>query len=397
MLLAIPCWLACLLMRKDARIAPGSHPNRKLTEGRGPNRMQQRQHIHFCIAPGNVRIAYATSGTGPPLVKTAHWLTHLEYDWDSPVWRHWLTALSSRHTLIRYDQRGCGLSDRTVADFSHQAQVADLEAVVDQLGLTRFPLLGLSGSGAVAVRYALRHPDRVTQLILYGCYLRGRFRRPGTRPKEEAAALQNIMQVGWGRDNPAFRQVYTTLFMPDGTPEQIRWFNELQRVSTSADTAVRLSAASWDSDLSEAAAQLSVPTLVLHAREDAVVPFEEGRLLATRIPSARFVPLASKNHLLLPQEPAWSQFVSDVHDFLQPSAPDVSGAGLGDLTRRELEVLELIAEGLTNQEIAQRLVLSPKTVSNHITAIFSKLDVSNRAQAIVAARDAGLGHGARPV
>src|SRR5689334_7250914 len=183
--------------------------------------MGQRQHIHFCVAPDGARIAYATSGKGPPLVKTAQWLTHLEHDWDSPVWRHWLAEFSSRHTLVRYDQRGCGLSDRNVGDFSHEAQLGDLEAVVDRMGLERFPLLGLSGGGPVAIRYALRHPEKVTHLILYGTYARGRMRRPGELAREEAETLRNVMRVGWGQNNPAFRQVYTTLFMPDGTPEQV--------------------------------------------------------------------------------------------------------------------------------------------------------------------------------
>ncbi|MFL5731792.1 MAG: alpha/beta fold hydrolase, partial [Chloroflexia bacterium] len=327
--------------------------------------MHHKQHIHFCVTPDGVRIAYATSGKGPPLVKTAQWLTHLEYDWDSPVWRHWLAELSSGNTLVRYDQRGCGLSDRNVASFSHEAQLGDLEAVVDRLGLDRFPLLGLSGGGAVAVRYALRHPDRVTHLILYGTYARGRLRRPGAVAQEEALMLRNIMKVGWGQNNHAFRQVYTTLFLPDGTPEQVSWFNELQRVSTSPENAVRLSEASWDNDLSEDAVQISVPTLVLHARQDAIVPFEEGRLLAALIPGARFVPLESKNHVLLQDEPAWSQFVGEVRDFLEASSAGIGRAPLAGsppgLSPRELEVLELIAQGLDNQEISVRLVLSPKT------------------------------------
>jgi len=355
------------------------------------------QRIRFGIAPDNVRLAFATSGQGPALVKTAHWLTHIEFDWNSPVWRHWLTELSSRHTLIRYDQRGCGLSDWNVTDFSLEAQVGDLEAVVDQAGLQQFPLLGLSSSGAVAVRYALRHPERVTHLILYGTYARGRLRRPGAVPRAEAEALHNVMQIGWGRNNPAFRQVYTTLFIPDGGPEQVNWFNELQRLSTSPENAVRLSQASWETDISDAAAQLTVPTLVMHARQDAVVPFEEGRTLAALIPGASFVPLASKNHILLREEEAWSQFVHEVYAFLEPTAPkvgpDLRSARLADLTSRELEVLELIAQGLDNQEISARLVLSPKTVSNHITAIFSKLHIASRAQAIITAREAGLGHG----
>ena len=356
--------------------------------------MQQRQHIHFCTTPDNVRIAYATAGKGPPLVRAAHWLNHLEHDWDSPVWRHWLAELSSRHTLVYYDQRGTGLSDWNVRDFSLEAQVRDLETLVDRLDLERFPLLGLSRGGAVALHYAVRHPERVSHLILYGSYVHGRLRRSGGLPGEEAVALHNVMKVGWGQNNPAFRQVYTTLFIPDGTPEQITWYNDLQRLATSPQNAIRLSEVSWRIDLSECAPQVSVPTLVLHAKQDAIAPFEEGRLLAGLIPGARFVPLESKNHVLLEDEPAWPNFVGELRDFLQPSTPDGRAAqedSLHGLTTREVEVLDLIARGLDNQEIADRLVLSPKTVSNHITSIFGKLDVSNRAQAIVAARDAGLG------
>ncbi len=352
--------------------------------------MAARQHIHFCTSFDGTRIAYATAGQGPPLVKAAHWLSHLEYDWDSPVWRHWLAALSRRHTLVRYDQRGCGLSDRQVADVSIAARVADLEAVVDRLDLARFPLLGLSGGGVVAVLYALRHPERVTHLILYGSYARGRMRRPGAGSRAEAAALAQVMAAGWGQDSPAFRQVYTTLFLPEGDPESVQWFNELQRLSTSPETAVQLAAAGWATDVSAEAAQLTMPALVLHARQDAIVPFEEGRRLAGLIPSARFVPLEGKNHALLPDDPAWGAFLQELYDFLP--APGAFAPGpLADLTPREREVLELIAQGWDNQAIAERLVLSPKTVSNHITGIFRKLQVPNRAQAIVLAREAGLG------
>ncbi len=361
--------------------------------------MPFEQQIRFCTAPDGVRIAYAVCGQGPPLVKTANWLSHLQFDWESPVWRHWLHELGARHTLVRYDTRGSGLSDWEVEDFSLAACVRDLETVVDSLRLERFPLLGLSRGAATAVAYAVAHPERVSGLILCGGFARGRYNRSVTPAQMEQAELfVKLIRLGWGQDNPAFRQVYTTRFIPLGTPEQIRWLNDLQRISTSPEIAARLQAASFATDVSDLADRVTAPALVLHAEQDAVVPFEEGRHLAALIPGARFVPLPGENHILLADEPAWQRFLAETENFLQGedvrlgSSLSVPGAtAFPGLTPREREVLELIAEGLDNTEIAGRLVLSPKTVRNHITNIFSKLQVENRAQAIVQARDAGLG------
>ena len=286
------------------------------------------QQIRFCTAPDGVRIAYATVGAGPVLVKAPNWMSHLEFDWQSPVWRHWLTELARHHTLVRYDRRGCGLSDWNIEDMSLEARVQDLETVVTALNLDRFDLLGLSGGGSVAIAYAVRHPEKVSHLVLYGCYARGRLKRELTPDQiEEVKTLRLVMQIGWGKANAAFRQVYTTLFIPDGTPEQIHWFNDLQRISSSPEVAVRIAMADWSDDLADLARQVAVPTLVLHAREDAVVPFEEGRRLAALIPGAQFVPLESKNHVLLENEPAWQRFLDAVDPFLgeeragQNSAP----------------------------------------------------------------------------
>lgn len=359
-----------------------------------------KQQIRFCTSPDGVRIAFATSGDGPPLVRASTYLTHLEHDWDSPVWRHWLTDLGRHFTLVRHDQRGCGLSDRDVDEFSMEAWVSDLETVVDTLGLERFPLLGPSQGGAVAIEYAVRHPEKVSHLVLYGAYARGRFhRQPTDSQNEEANAMLELMKVGWGKDNPAFRQVFTLLFMPEGTPEQIRWFNELQRISTSPENAVKMETAFYDIDVREAVAKVETPTLVLHARDDAMVDFEEGRRLAAAIPDAKFVPLQSKNHLLLEDEPAWKRFMEEVLDFLSAETNGTHERGdrfgqldlVEELTKREREVLELIAQGLDNRQIAQRLFISHKTVRNHVTNIYSKLHVSSRGQAIVRAREAGMG------
>jgi len=274
-----------------------------------------RQKVRFCTSFDGTRIAYATLGQGPPLVKTANWLSHLEYDWKSPLWRHLARELSRERLLVRYDQRGCGLSDWEVGDFSLDAGVGDLLAVVDALGLERFPLLGISQGCRVAVAFATEHPDRVSHLVLYGGGARGWKRRsPGAR--ETRAGLQALLREGWGRDIPAFRQVFTTLFMPDASAEQMAWFNELQRVSTSADNAVRITEASGDMDVTDRLARVRAPTLVMHATRDAMVPFEEGRILAAGIPGARFVALDSQNHLLLDDEPAFARFLSEIRAHL---------------------------------------------------------------------------------
>ena len=275
------------------------------------------QDISFTTTPDGVRIAYATVGSGPPLVKAASWLTHLEYEWQSPVWRHWLQELAQAHTLIRYDRRGCGLSDWEVDNFSLEAYVMELEAVVDTLGLTRFPLLGVSGGAPVAITYAYRHPEKVSHLILYGGYARGRMYRTNVPEEaEEGELLLKMMKLGWRKSNPAFRQVYTKLFIPDGTPEQISWFNELQRICSTPQLAARMSEAAYACNVTEQAKNLTVPTLILHAQADAVVSCEESYILAALIPQARFVSLESKNHILLEDEPAWPQFLNTVQQFL---------------------------------------------------------------------------------
>lgn len=348
-----------------------------------------KQHIRFCHSSDGVRLAYATSGQGPPLVKVANWLNHLEFDWQSPLYAPWLAELSRDHTLVRYDERGCGLSDWDVDEFSVDAWVRDLESVVDALDLGRFPLLALSQGGAVAISYAARHPERVSHLILYGAFARGgAFRQRSPRSQELNEAVTQMVRLGWGKDNPAFRQVFTSIFIPDASPEQARWFNDLMRVSTSPENAVRFREAFDHLDVRDLAPQVAAPTLVLHARDDAAIHFEEGRLLASLIPGARFAPLDSRNHILLTGEPAWHQLLAEIREFVGAGA---AASSFPDLTDREREVLDLIARGLNNAEIAGHLVITRSTVRNHITSIFSKLGVESRAQAIVRARDAGFG------
>jgi pimeloyl-ACP methyl ester carboxylesterase/DNA-binding CsgD family transcriptional regulator len=353
-----------------------------------------RQSIRFATAADGVRIAYATSGSGPPLVKIGTWMSHLEFDLGSPVWGHLLNWLSQRFTLLRYDQRGNGLSDWNVADLSFEAWVRDLATVIDASGQDRVALLGLSQGAPVAIAYAVRHPERVSHLILHGGYARGRRRRGAdAAPEQLDAAVIQLIEHGWGGDDASFRQFFTSQFVPDGTPEQHRWFNELERVSASPGNAARLLRTMYDIDVIADLAAVACPTLVLHASGDLRVPFGEGRLLAGAITHARFVPLDSRNHLMLAHEAAWRRWTEEVAQFMQvrEELPTVDPARLAALTPRERELLELIAQGRDNAQIGALLALSDKTVRNHITSIFAKLEVENRPQAIVLARSAGLG------
>ena len=282
-----------------------------------PNREPAlRQDIRFCNASDGVRVAYATVGSGPPLVKTANWLNHLEFDWESPIWRHVFHALSSDRTFIRYDSRGNGLSDWSVEDLSLETLVGDLKAVVDAAGVERFPLFAMSQGCAVAVDFAVRYPERVSKLILYGGYVRGWRARGDSDFAKQSEALITLTRTGWGRDNPAYRQVFTSLFIPDATAEQSGWFNELQRITTSPENAARILSAFGDINVADRLPRISQPTLVLHSRDDARVPYANGRELAAGIKGARFVTLDSPNHLLLEQEPAWPRFLSEVRSFL---------------------------------------------------------------------------------
>jgi DNA-binding winged helix-turn-helix (wHTH) protein/pimeloyl-ACP methyl ester carboxylesterase len=278
---------------------------------------EPRQTVQFCTAPDGVRIAYAAVGEGPPLVKTGHWLTHLEYDWTSPIWRPHLQALAASYRVVRYDARGNGLSDWDVADFSLDARVSDLETVVEAAKLDRFPLLGVSQGCAISIMYAVRHPERVSHLVLYGGFARGRRRRGSDQAVQSSDALLTLMLQGWGQDNPAFRQLFTSLFIPGGTMEQMQWYNDLQRITTSPENAIRLRRASDDIDVTHLLPLVRTPTLVLHCRDDALQPFEEGRIMAAGIPGARFVALEGRNHVILDGDPAWDRFFDEVRAFLR--------------------------------------------------------------------------------
>jgi pimeloyl-ACP methyl ester carboxylesterase/DNA-binding winged helix-turn-helix (wHTH) protein len=276
-----------------------------------------RQHIAFCRAADGIRLAYAVAGEGPPLVRAANWMTHLGYDIESPVWRHWVRDLSLRHTFIRYDERGCGLSDWSATDFSFDDWVSDLDSVVEALGLDRFPLLGVSQGGAVAVAYAARHPDRVSKLVLCSAYARGRGARAVSEEERRAAALDlDLARVGWGRDDPVFRQVFAAQFIPDGTRADWAAFDQLQRRTTSPENAVRFLEEFARIDVQDEAGRLSCPTLIMHSRDDHRQPLRFGEELAALIPGSRLVALDSNNHLLTATEPAWQVFRDELEAFL---------------------------------------------------------------------------------
>jgi len=351
-----------------------------------------RQDIRFCTSGEGTRIAYATMGHGPPLVWGPHFLTHLEFDLKSPVWRPWLAELSRHNTFIRYDARGCGLSDRNVADLSSEAQMADLEAVVDAARLDRFALFGASQGAAASIDYAARHPERVSHLVIYGGYARGLMKRnPSPEQVREARAMLELVELGWGSENPVYRQMFTSIFIPDATPDQAAWFNEQERMCTTPAMAARVIAAFAPIDVTHIAPQVRCPTLVMHLRDDQRVPFEEGRLVAGLIPDAHFVPLEGRNHVLLEGTPEFAHVFAELREFLQSDGGSASSTtAFPELTAREREIVELIAHGLDNYQIAARLALSEKTVRNNITPILDKLGAETRAQAIVRAREAGF-------
>ena len=276
-----------------------------------------RQEVHFCTASDGVRIAYAEVGHGPPLIKAGNWLNHLEYDWESPIWSPFLHTLATEHRLIRYDARGNGLSDWEVKDLSLEAFVRDLESVVEATGLDRFPLLGMSQGCAVSIAYAVRHPERVSHLVLYGGFARGRRKRGSQQDIAGGDAIVTLIRQGWGQDNPAFRQMLTSLFMPGATPEQMQSFNDMQRITTSPENAARLRQSVDEIDVTDLLASVNIPTLVLHARNDAMQPFDEGRRLAMGIRGARFVALESRNHMILQNDPVWSRFFDEIENFLK--------------------------------------------------------------------------------
>ena len=328
------------------------------------------------------------------LLRVGTWLTNLEHDWESPVWKHWLRTLGERFTLVRYDDRGSGLSDRSPGDISFDAWLADLEAVADAAQLDRFSLFGMSQAGAVAVAYAHAHPERVDNVIVLGGYSRGVLaREPTQKVRDETELAWQMIKVGWGRADPVYRRVFTTSFIPGATEAQMRSFDELQRRSMTPDMALASSRARSTVDVTAAALALTVRTLVLHVDGDMAVPFEEGRLLAGQIPGARLIPLHGRNHILLADEPAWSEFIDELTAFVGEIAPSDQPPVTAPLTTRELDVLRLVADGCSNDEIAGRLTVSTRTVERHLSNIYVKLSLSGKsARAGAAARLPELAH-----
>jgi pimeloyl-ACP methyl ester carboxylesterase/DNA-binding CsgD family transcriptional regulator len=351
------------------------------------SRAMMRQTVRYLTTPDGVRLAWATSGTGPELVKTANWITHLEYDWESPVWRHWTTFLSEHFHLTRYDERGNGLSQHDVADVSPRNWVADLTSVTTARKCPPpFALLGISQGTVAAIEYASLHPDQVSHLIIYGGYARGWGLRDNPDDVRRMRAIIELTELGWGRAEPVFRRLFTARFIPEGSEEQLHWFDELCAKTTSPRMASRLLASRGEADVRHLLSSVRVPTLVLHGKDDQCVPFAEGQAVAAGIPGAEFVQLDSRNHILLEHEPAWHRFKEAVLDFtgVRSRAED---AVFGTLSLREREILSQLVAGRSNGEIGGVLFISEKTVRNHVTSIFEKLGVSTRAQAIVFARD----------
>ncbi|MFG2307208.1 alpha/beta fold hydrolase [Streptomyces sp. NPDC048566] len=294
---------------------PGAEPGRAAPSGRpgGPD----RQTIRFCRAADGTRIAYASVGSGPPLLKAANWMSHLDLEWSTPVWSHWLTGLARDRRLIRYDERGCGLSDQTVPHSTFEDWVDDLETVVEAAGVDRFPLLGVSQGGAVAVAYAARHPERVSRLVLAGAYARGRqVRARGEAESAEAALDLDVARVGWAHQDPRFLRVFASQFLPEGTPDDWDEFTAFQRQTTSPANGVRFLEEFARIDVSETAQHVACPTLILHSREDERVPVSQANELASLIPDSRLVLLRSRNHLLTAHEPAWGEFLAHIDAFL---------------------------------------------------------------------------------
>lgn len=336
-----------------------------------------QQEIRFCRSGDGVRIAYAIHGDGPPLIVNTCWLSHLQHDWHSPVWRHFVEGLGRFATVIRYDERGYGLSDRDVSDFSFEARFDDLESVVKAIGLKRFALLGMAQGGPVAIAYAHRHPERVTRLTLHATYAKAERRPDDTELRKTFAQM---IRVGWASPDASFRRVFTNYLIPGATEEQMIWVDELQRTSALAESAAAATVARGDADVTDLLPELDLPVLVLHSRGDRMVDFAEARILASSIRHARFVPLDSSNHILLGTEPAWQAFIGELREFLEPDrAFEVPvSRPYGGLTPREIEVTLLAAQGLDNASIADQLNVSVRTVERHFSNVYLKLGLSGR-------------------
>jgi pimeloyl-ACP methyl ester carboxylesterase/DNA-binding CsgD family transcriptional regulator len=351
-----------------------------------------RQSIRFVTTRDGVTLAWAVAGQGPDLVKASNWLSHLEFEWESPVWRHWIRFFAEHFRFIRYDERGCGMSDWDVEEHSFQRWSDDFDTVVEAAKPARpFIVLGISQGGAAAVSYAARFPEQVSHLILYGAYSRGAGLRQNADDKLRLKAIAELTRLGWGQDNPVYRQLFTSRFVPEANAEQMGWFNELCRKTTRPDVAMKMMKARFQVNIVDLLPHLRTPTLILHANRDEAVPLAEGVALAKGIAESKFVQLDSRNHILLEDEPAWERFKEEVLLFTGVTPRETAEDPVfSALSPRERDVLVGIALGLGNAEIGNRLFISEKTVRNHVTRIFEKLGVQSRAQAIVLAKDKRL-------
>jgi pimeloyl-ACP methyl ester carboxylesterase/DNA-binding CsgD family transcriptional regulator len=349
------------------------------------------QDIRFCTSRDGTRIAYATCGAGPPVLFAPHWVHHLEYDWGSQLWRPWLCHLTRQHTVIRFDWRGCGLSDRDGVAFSVEDYINDFEAVVEAVALDRFPLIGVSNGAIFGAAYAARHPGRVSRLVLQSCQSRGRLgRNPRPEQVEILDAWLKVIELGWPNEDLAYGQFFVSLHLPDANTEQRKAFSDMLNLTTSPANAVGLIKTFARADICTLLPEIACPTLVLHSRADSLITFDDGRNAASLIPGARFVPLESRNHIPLDSESAWRQVIEAIDDFMPRPVPAARPV-LDDLTAREHDVLELVAQGLDNTTIGRRLGISERTARNHVSNIVSKLGAGSRARAIVRAREAGFG------
>ena len=336
--------------------------------------------VRFIETHDGLSLAWSRTGAGPTLVKAAAWLTHLEYDAESPVWSHWVRFLEGQFDYVRYDERGCGLSDQKTGALSLQSWTDDLERVIDAADIPKpFVLLAMSQGAGAAVEYAAKHPEDVSHLILCGGYARGVNHRNNPEAAKFYAAITDVFRMGWDSSNPAFREVFTKRFIPDGDAELVKWFNDLCGRATTPEIGAELLRARGDMDASAALKDVQCPTLVVHAKGDNVVPLNEARFLAHSIPNAELVVLPSNNHILQEQEPAWAEFCTLVLDFVGAAKTHAPAS----LTPREHQVLEGLCAAKSNKEIARDLGVSDKTVRNQLTSIFAKMGVSNRQEAIL--------------
>ncbi len=290
---------------------------RLVTLGSAPEKTEMpEQEVQFFTTSDGVRIAYAIGGSGPPIVRLNSWLNHLDFEWKNPFRRHWLSEIMRHNRLLRYDQRGCGLSDWHVEDFSYERTVQDFEELIEATGLDKFAVVGGCQGAAIASAYATRHPERITRLILHGAFANG-WPAPSEIEKGQLEAMLTLIRHGWGRDNPAFRQMWSTMFRPDADPEEMDWFNELQRIGASPENAARMLSRFPSFKILDLLPGIACPTLVLHSRDDASVPVQEGRLIAARIRGARFVELPSRSHQVVPGDPGWELFVEEFSTFME--------------------------------------------------------------------------------